>query len=337
MRQQNLDWEKIQLIKKYYLEGLNPKELELFLRWKATDGEFARAVDAMASRQSFKKDLEQLDSIDEDAAWARFSQKNSSVTQKSKSGSFQSWYRIAAVFVGILVCSTVWWTEFSKRNAAVQEYLPAGSFSNKLGRVSSFLLPDSTQVWLSTGSTLHYEENFTTNRKVQLQGEAFFDVRKNPEFPFEIATDVVTTRVLGTSFNLKAYSGEGIDLSVYSGKVQFGQPDAGDEVFLLTQDQSMSWDAEAGFSEIRTFDAAVEPDWKTGVFRFENASLDEIVAALGRWYPVEFEVGGSAGRCRFSGEFQRSSLEQVLEVLSYTLNLSYQIHENTIEIKSRPC
>lgn len=332
-----MDWNKIQLAKKYHLEGLSPEELKLFLHWKATDRDFARAVEAITSGRSIKEDLELLESVDEDAAWTRFSLKNFPIESKSKTRSFASWYRAAAVFAGVVLCASVWWMEFSKRNADLEVSLPAGSFSNKVGSVSSFLLPDSTQVWLSTGSALQYEEDFPKNRKVRLQGEAFFEVRKNPDFPFEVTTDVVETKVLGTSFNLKAYPGEGVDLSVFTGKVQFGEPDSTDMFFLLTKNQTISWSAQSGFSKIKEFDSSVVPDWKSGVFRFENASLDDIVKSIARWYPVEFKVTGNSGSCRFSGEFHRSSLEQVLEVLSYTLNLSYQIHENTVQIKSKPC
>ncbi|WP_026969756.1 FecR family protein [Algoriphagus terrigena] len=337
MRHQNLDWNKIQLAKKFHLEGLSPAEVKLFLHWKATDSDFARAVEAIASNRSIKEDLALLESIDEDVAWTRFSLKNFPIASKSKIRSFTSWYRAAAVFAGVLLCASVWWMEFSNRNADLQVSLPAGSFSNKVGSVSSFLLPDSTRVWLSTGSALQYGADFPKNRKVLLQGEAFFEVRKNPDFPFEVTTGGVETEVLGTSFNLKAYPGEGVDLSVFTGKVQFGEPDSTGGAFLLTKNQTISWSAQSGFSEIKSFDSALGPDWKSSVFRFENASLEDIVQSLGRWYPVEFEVAGQAGRCRFSGEFHRSSLEQILEVLSYTLNLSYQIHETTVKIKSKPC
>ncbi len=337
MRQSNLDWRKIQLAKKYYLEGLSPEELDLFLHWKATDADFAHAVNAMDSRGSIREDVRQLGSVDEDVAWEKFAKKNLPTETNPKSRSLASWYRVAAVFVGILACTAVLWMEFSERTAPVTANIPAGNFSNELGRVSTFLLPDSTRVWLSTGSTLHYGENFTTNRKVRLLGEAFFKVKKNPDYPFKIITDVLETRVLGTSFNLRAYPGEGVDLSVYTGKVQFSERETGGGAFFLTKNQSIYWNAQTGFSEVREFDASIAPDWKSGVFRFDDASLEDIVKSLQRWYPVKFEVSGNSGRCRFSGEFHRSSLEQVLEVLSYTLNLSYQINENTVEIKSKPC
>lgn len=337
MTQPNLDWNKIQLAKKYYLEGLNAEELELFIHWKETDGQFANAVNAMATNPSLRQDVEQFDMIDEHAAWERFVKRNAPLQSQPRLKPFASWYRAAAVFVGLLVCSAVWWMEFASRHTPIPELISAGSYHNELGRVSSFLLPDSTKVWLSTGSTLHYAENFTSNRAVALEGEAFFKVKKNPDHPFEIQTEDLVTRVLGTSFNLKAYPGEVVDLSVYTGRVQFEHLQQGGEKFLLTKNQRISWSVDGGFSQIDVFDASIAPDWKSGVFRFENASLGEIVEALGRWYPVEFEVGGNSGRCRFSGEFHRSSLEQVLEVLSYTLNLSYQIHENTVEITSKPC
>ena len=337
MKEQSLNWNKIRLAKKHQLDGLNPEELKLFRQWESTDAEFAQAVKDLASRKTWKEDLDKLDSIDQNLAWARFSQNNFPLQNPRQTKSLGSWYRAAAVFVGVVFCSTIWWVEFSKRNAQEPEYVAAGSFGNKLGIVSTFFLPDSTQVWLSSGSELHYEENFTTNRRVRLQGEAFFKVWKNPDYPFEIGTDSLMTRVLGTSFNLKAYAGETIDLSVYSGKVQFGRQAGQTEWYDLSKDQKISWSGESGFSEIKEFDSSIAPDWKSGVFRFENATLHDIVNSIDRWYPVEFKVYGNSGSCRFSGEFHRSSLEQILEILSYTLNLSYQIHENTVQIKSKPC
>lgn len=337
MKDRNLDWKKIQFVKKYQFEGLNPEELKLFNHWKVTDREFGQAVEELSSRKTWKKDLEQLDRMDEDAAWDKFFQKNFFQDTTSKSSSFGTWYRLVAVFIGILIFSSIWWTEFSLRKAYEQAPIPAGSYTNKLGKVTAFLLPDSTKVWLSTGSELRYEENFTSNRKVRLKGEAFFEVRKNPDFPFEIVTDDLVTKVLGTSFNLKAYAGEGIDLSVYSGKVQFGRTDGQTDLYNLIKNQNISWRSSVGFSEIKAFDSSSEPDWKTGVFRFEGAKIEEIVKLLTRWYPVEFLITDDSGRCSYSGEFHRSSLEQVLEILSYTLNLEYEIHENTVRIKPNPC
>lgn len=341
MKDLNLNWKQIQLVKKYQFEGLNPEELKLFNHWKATDREFAQAVEELSSRKTWKKDLEQLDRMDEDAAWDKFSQKNffqdTTTTTTTKSGSFGTWYRLVAAFIGILIFSSIWWTEVYLQKADEQAPIPAGSYANKLGKVTAFLLPDSTKVWLSTGSELRYEENFTSNRKVRLKGEAFFEVRKNPDFPFEIVTGELVTKVLGTSFNLKVYAGEGIDLSVYSGKVQFGRNDEQTDFFNLTKNQNISWSSSSGFTEIKAFDSSREPDWKTGVFRFEGARIEEIVKLLTKWYPVEFLITGDSGGCSYSGEFHRSSLEQVLEILSYTLNLDYEIHENTVRIKPNPC
>lgn len=190
---------------------------------------------------------------------------------------------------------------------------PGGSFSNPLGSVLRFLLPDSSQVWLSTGSTLSCAENFPQNRKVSLEGEAFFEVEPNPEAPFEIQTD----------------------LSVYTGKVQFGHAGKSGETFILTQNQGISWSSEEGFSVIQNFDVTQGPDWKSGVFYFENSSLEEVVQTLHRWYLVDFEIKGKEGTCRYSGEFHPSSLEQVLEIMSYTLNLNYQLYNEKVELKPK--
>lgn len=215
----------------------------------------------------------------------------------------------------------------------------SGSFSNDIGVVSLFLLPDSTQVWLSSGSTVEFVADFQNNRQVSLQGEAFFQVKSDTLHPFEIQIGEVYTEVLGTSFNLKGYKEESVELEVYTGKVLFGHQDQKDAGHSLVKNQKIKWDHEKGMESIQTFNSSQMPDWQQGIFRFEEAGINEIIQELERWYPLDFVVmnGGNKANCRYTGEFTQSSLEQVLEILSYTLNLTYQINENEVIIKLKPC
>lgn len=256
------------------------------------------------------------------------------ISLKRERSFWGSWLKNAAVLLLIAACSWMVWNAFPQK--AEQQPLASGSYENDLGKVSKFLLPDSTVVWLSSGSRLEYAENFPTNRQVNLHGEAFFQVKRNTQSPFKIQTGDVTTQVLGTSFNLKSYNSDHVNLQVYSGLVQINHQNS-KKSFRLEKDQGINWNSQSGFSKILSFDSTYPPAWKSGIFRFNNSSIQEIIEELKLWYPVEFEIKGTIKKCLYTGEFQTSSLEQVLEIMSYTLNLNYQIHENKVTIKGNPC
>ena len=334
MKDNKVDWAKVQIAKRYYLDELSSSEERLFEKWMKEDQDFKSLVESMPEASSWKNDLAQFEKIDVEKAWNKFSDHTPSESPSPRFAFLAAWPRYAAVLFVIVLSAYAIYASIGTEE--VVEVHPGGSFSNRLGTVSSFLLPDSSKVWLSTGSELSYAADFIRNRKVSLQGEAFFEVKRSEQFPFEIQTDRLRTRVLGTSFNLKAYQDEPVTLSVYTGKVQFGKKEAKEQQVLISN-QSINWSLEHGFSPVQVFDASSIPGWRSGVFHFENATLEEVTGELAKWYPLKFDIIGMNTGCRYSGEFRRSSLEEVLEILSYSLNLKYQINEKTVKLTLKPC
>jgi len=137
---------------------------------------------------------------------------------KERNFYFDKWIWKAAVFLGIWLSGHVLLSSSPEEEGI--EKLAAGIYTNDIGKVSTFFLPDGSQIWLSTGSKLEYVEDFPRNRKIKLSGEAFFKVKPNPNYPFQITTGTLSTIVLGTSFNLKAYEKMVVELSVYSRNTQ---------------------------------------------------------------------------------------------------------------------
>lgn len=215
--------------------------------------------------------------------------------------------------------------------------LEAGTYSNDIGKVSVFTLLDGSKVWLSTGSILEYAADFPRNRQVKLTGEAFFDVARNTDFPFKISTGNIVTEVLGTSFNLRSYKESQVELSVYSGRVKFSDQISATDSAILLKGEKVSWTEGQGISEIERFNVNRLPEWRQGKISFENAGLEEIQATLQRWYNVDIQIGGNGKNCHYSGEFTQASLEQILETLSYTLNLTYIINDTHVTIHATPC
>lgn len=246
------------------------------------------------------------------------------------------WFWKAAIFLGLSLISLGLFNQFqSSENEFVSE---AAFYSNDIGRVTTFFLPDGSQVWLSTGSTLEIEKDFIHNRQVTLIGEAFFNVKPNPEYPFQITTGDLSTQVLGTSFNLKAYdSHRTVELSVYSGKVSFFDREKEGEASHLVEGEQIFWSHTTGMGNIELFNAKILPDWRHGKITFKNAYLAEIQSMLKRWYKVEITIEGEKENCRYSGEFNQASLEQILETLRYALDINYEIKESHVTIHSLPC
>jgi len=188
------------------------------------------------------------------------------------------------------------------------------------------ILPDSSRVWLNKGSQLTYAKDFSiSERNVRLEGEGFFDVRKDPKRPFIIQTENVKTKVLGTSFNLRNYPADAsIDLAVATGRVSF-KAETGTEEAIVTPGKGASFSkSDKHLSNFSISNNNVWA-WRTGKLKFDNEPLKKVLADLERFYGIEVKVpNNNLATCRFSGNFQNPMLEEVLQVLQITLDLNYK-------------
>lgn len=209
--------------------------------------------------------------------------------------------------------------------------------STLYGQKKTIHLPDGTKVIMNSGSTIEYPTDFSTSdtRTVKFQGEAFFDVSHNPQKPFVIESGALTTRVLGTSFNLNSFEEEEeVSVSVLSGKVEI-KSETGETALLLPNEMGVFNKAKQDINQ-KHFDKNKLVAWTHGILLFENEDLSEIISRLEKWYGVSFVIlDGVKLEGKYSGEYKRKSLELVLEGLSYTSNFNYKINQKTITIYER--
>lgn len=204
---------------------------------------------------------------------------------------------------------------------------------NPAGRKSRVSLPDGTIVWLNSESSISYQANLEDNtRSVELTGEAYFDVAEDMERPFTVKTSNCLVTALGTEFNVKAYP-ENLShqISLSEGKVSVeGLYEAISEGVILQPGESLSVD-EQGSIRKSHFDESIILAWKSGVLRFEDASLQDVVKSLERWYGKKFIVEGSANeQWMFSSEFHNETLENVLNSMSYAKEFEYEINNDLV-------
>ncbi|HTI92613.1 MAG TPA: FecR domain-containing protein [Puia sp.] len=178
------------------------------------------------------------------------------------------------------------------------------------------VLPDSTRVWLNAVSSLRYPTVFSgRERKVELNGEAYFDVAPNKSSVFVVAAGDVEVRVLGTQFDIMAYGDEAIRrTTLVEGKVMVAR---GAERQVVTVGQQAMVGRDSGFIMVDAnpdIDKAVA--WRSGSFKFSEADIRSLMRELSRWYDIDvvYEITDFSGR--YGGRIDRSlPLPAVLKLL----------------------
>ncbi len=208
--------------------------------------------------------------------------------------------------------------------------------NNSAGRMSTIILGDGTKVKLNAESEIFYPKRFSDNlREVRLIGEAYFEVKHNPEKPFIITTGNLKTKVLGTKFNIRAYSEEEkTTVALESGKVEVEiQNNASVDRVLLKPTEMLVYNKGDQESSKTNFDPDEVLGWKDGILFFKDAGFDEIQEKLERWYGVHVVIkNGKNIKRRFTGSFKNKSLDLVLQGIGFASHFNSEIKEDTVFI-----
>ncbi len=163
------------------------------------------------------------------------------------------------------------------------------SLTTPRGKDYHLTLADGTEVWMNADSKLEFPEHFTgSQRKIKLQGEAYFQVAKDASHPFIVETEYFNTTVLGTTFNIKAYTQKDANIVLIEGSVRVNAKEQGTgsnrQVATLKPGQQLSIiNSQISIKEVDTYPYI---QWREGFFYFENQTIFEIMQELGRWYNV---------------------------------------------------
>jgi len=192
-------------------------------------------------------------------------------------------------------------------------------------------LPDGTQVWLNAASSLKFPTTFMgDHREVELKGEAYFEVTKNKVMPFVVSVGQTKVTVLGTHFNINAYSDEqSINTTLLEGSVKFN---AGVQQQLLHPGQQSLFNTSTTVLTLKPVDVKQAIAWKNGFFEFDNTDLASIMRQLSRWYNVEVSYKTIDNKNLFGGGISRKiNLSEVLRLLE-TNGVHFKIESNKITV-----
>ena len=202
----------------------------------------------------------------------------------------------------------------------------------------SLELPDGTVVWVNSESSLRFPEKFTSNRReVFLEGEAYFEVKKDANRPFYVHTEVGKVRVLGTAFNVCAYSNDRFwQTTLVEGSVMINQEE---KEVLLKPNEQYQIDVRTGKAGLREVLPELYTSWRDGKFYFKAYTFEELVEKLERWYDFKmFYMNEEIKTRRFSGVVNKyQPLEEMFKFLQMTSDVQFNVKGNvvTASLKNR--
>ena len=230
---------------------------------------------------------------------------------------------------------------------AIEKFKPSGQVEqaieyNKIivprGGEYNLVLADGTSVMINSDSKLSVPDRFEgKERRVRLEGEALFHVAQDVEHPFIVETDGGDVTVLGTVFNVNAYSGEDyVQTTLVEGRVAFqgkGMTDAR----TIAPGEQITYDVQTNSVNVEKVDTRIYTAWTEGKWIIEGERLDEIMKQLARWYDVTvFYQNAEAKDLVFTGDLEKySNCNVILDIISMTTNVEFELKDRVIIVKMK--
>ena len=248
----------------------------------------------------------------------------------------KQWLALAASLLLVLTTSLSGYLLYEGQNKKL-----AGDMTVTVekGQKVALTLPDKSRVWVNSGSTLTYGSRFNKHERIiALNGEAYFEVAKNVQKPFLISTGDIKIEVLGTKFNVSAYSSDNQSETV----LLEGSVNIWDNTKLFKDKISMIPNQKATYSKTakeivleEEVDPGIYAAWTDGWYQFKNESLEKVFLKLEKYYNIRFKYDQKiiSGSLPISGKLDlKDSLEEVMAVLSKVAKFKYQISDNSVII-----
>jgi transmembrane sensor len=241
----------------------------------------------------------------------------------------RKWMHIAAMFILPILTATGVYFYMSGNESSSAPLIVAV----ERGQKANITLPDGSKVWLNSESKLTYSANFNIKkRELQLEGEAYFEVAHNPNKPFIVKSEDISVEALGTAFGMKAYNEDKLISSILMrGKVLVTTPDG--EAILMPNERIIYDKTTHKKTQSTVTNATDFTGWIHNELRFENESLDDIAKTIQRIYNVEvvFASERLKNQC-YTGTINNNSLESVLNIISLTSPVSFQINNQQVTL-----
>jgi ferric-dicitrate binding protein FerR (iron transport regulator) len=351
---------------------INEAEAKTLREWVHASAENARLLDAYRRTDFAVTAYARKGAYDAGEAWQNLTR---ILGETSSHGRLRRMmkqaYRYAAVFALAFACgvAAMFFHAARETHSEADTDVVYTEYTVPYGSKSMITLPDSSSIWLNAGSKLRYSSAFNkTEREVSIEGEAYFKVARNEQKPFFVKSSTVTLKVLGTSFNIKAYPEEDhVETTVESGSVQVLRNINGqlrDRLVLTAGQKATVFKSAAGAERSPLPDATALPlpadrqniipetatektlitknvttelytSWKDSRWVIREESLESLAVKLERRYKIQIAFADeSLKNISFSGTLQDETLEQVLKAIKFSAPVNYTIQKNTVRLSA---
>ena len=269
-----------------------------------------------------------------DESWQKLqavlSQKSFNRWQKSHK--MEQFFKVAAIFFFAVTLGILSWYFTQQAPQGSETYT---TLFAENGQISKAKLPDGSVVWLNSGSEIAYNNRFASkNRHIKLTGEAFFDVTKNEKLPLVVDCGNLNVKVLGTRFNVNAYSGEeSAEVVLEEGKVELINPESESNFYQMKPGERVKINLESRKFSVSEVNTRRYTSWTEGVLNIYDLPAEELAKRLEKRYNQQFELAPEVLKLRYTFTIKNEPLEKILELMERITPVKATQHEEIIKIE----
>ena len=308
-----------------YLTGKeSTEELGELKTWIDKSGDNRKLFNSLKEEKAIADSIEEFETHDKDYAWKRYMERIDSLSRQR----MLIWWRVAAVFF-FLVASGGIFAYLNKETAplvAVNDSYT--TISTSYGQNSKVVLPDSSVVWINSGTTISYNSNFSVNeRSIKLTGQAFFQIARNEQMPLIVTCNDIKIKVLGTKFDVDAYPEDrNISVVLESGSVELLKTKDDSSIQMLKPGEKAEFDKQRRELSISNVDSYYYTSWKDGILIFKDEPMEMVLEKLERRYNIDIEVKNpKVKKLIFNATIVNESVEDIFELMKFTCAITYSI------------
>jgi len=323
-KRSNIEVPEDSLLFKYIIGDISADEKAVVEKWAEESADNEKILIQLAKIYYAQKTQQRIENRNSLLAYQKV---HSRIRKKSRRLFFRRITVAASFTIGILGLGSFFLQYLGfQKDVDLPSLITVQSNDNSRTQV---VLPDGTEVHLNSSSTITYPSYYTgKERKVALEGEAYFKVTHNTEKPFIVSTadQKYNVKVLGTEFNMQAFEEDNIiQTTLVSGSIQLDIKGKNSKT-ILTPSQKAIYSLETNDLKVITTDTNRETDWMYNRLVFKDTPMSEVLARLTRFYNVEFDVKNRIiNTYTFTGTFEDKPLYQVLDYMKISSRINYNI------------
>jgi len=312
------------LIGKYLTGKESAEELGKLKTWINTSDGNRKLFNSLKEEKNIAESIDEFETHDKERAWKKYMDHLDSLSHQR----ILIWWKVAAVFFFLIACAEI----FAYLNKETPPELATNdsytTISTNNGQNSKVVLPDSSVVWINSGTTLSYNSNFSvTKRKIKLKGQAFFQISRNEKMPLVVSCNDLDVKVLGTRFDVSAYpEDQNISVVLESGSVELIKSNDQLPVQMLKPGEKAEFDTKLSEVSVSKVQSSDYTSWKDGILVFKDEPMKKVLEKLQRWYNIDIEVKNpKVNQLVFNATIVNESVEEIFDLMKFSCAITYSI------------